>query len=244
MRLIYLDESECQQYDTYFVGALVAEPQVAHDLIASLDELGADLAGRFGLDARVEFHGYAMMAGTEGWEPMQGMKTACINAFERAVEAVADHDVKVCIRGLDVKAQKVRYPHPYPPHQVCLEQVVQRVHQGVRNNRDYGMLFADEHHLDRELRGKLRVWQRHGTTSDYMKTRPTRFLDTIHFTPSSESRMLQAVDLVLYYYQRKYYLERREDEGRSTHPKEAKLMQRLADALQPVLHKKSGVWVP
>lgn len=244
MQLIYLDESECQQYNTYFVGAIVASPKVTHELIGSMDKLGLDLADRFGVPERAEFHGHAILDGSEDWSKMAGMKSACIDVFERAIDIITSFDLQVCIRGLDVKAQKARYTKIYPPHQVCLEQVIQRLHSPLYRESDYAILFADEHHLDRRLRGQLRRWQEFGTESPYMRTRPTNFLDTIHFTPSSESRMIQAIDLVLYYFQRKYFVEKRAAEGKAMHPKEAALMGRLEALVTPILHPDCDVWVP
>lgn len=244
MQLIYLDESECRQYDKYFVGALMATEDVVHDMVGELDDLGETIASSFPVNERAEFHAYDIMARRGDWANMGNMRDACNAILEDVVRVVTSYDIEICVRGVDTDGLAQRYVSPEPAHSVCLEHILQRIHPPLKKNSDFGLLIADEHKLATVLRDQLRTWKVFGTRSAYMKTQTTRMLDTIQFTPSNESRMLQAIDVVLYFYQRRYFNGGKERAGGTVHAKEKALIDSLEQMIDPVLHSGCGTWHP
>lgn len=238
MKLAYLDESEVREADRYFVGALICDPETANDVVLALDTVVADAVAAYGLDPQVELHGYALANGTEGWGPMAKMLRARLGIYLRSLEVLSALDLKFLVRGVDTRRLLARhYIDPFPPHEVAVTHVLQRLNSEAVIEDDYVLVIADEHHLADDLRRKLREWKRDGTPGKYMQTRLPRVLDTFHFSPSQESRLLQASDLLTYMYQRL-------QTNTPTDSREVKYMDEVRGLMGLCLHRQHGTWYP
>lgn len=239
MILAYLDESEARHAHTYFVGALVCTPPVASAVVEALDAVGDRTSVRFPEIPRdAELHGYAIANGTEDWAPMERMLRARLSVLSESIHAIALHDVRFLVRGVDTQALAARrYADPFPPHEVCLTHLLQRLEAEAQRADDYVLVIADEHHLANSLRKKLRQWKSEGTPGTYKKTYLSRVLDTIHFSPSSQSRLLQAADLLTYFHQRHLT-------HMPTNRDEIAYMAEHGQVVESIKHSHCGIWVP
>lgn len=117
--------------------------------------------------------------------------------FIKVFEIIAASGVRIAIRGLDIPAQEAMYSNPYPPYSVVLTKILEKVQTTASAEDELALVICDEYHEDdrhRRLLANYRDWET--PTSTPMKLH--RIIDTIHFTPSHESRMIQASDMVAF----------------------------------------------
>jgi len=164
----------------------------------TLDKVVSDASDDYGhrrLRSDAELHGYDIVAGKRDWEGLAPMMRARIGVYNKAFQAIADHDVTVIIRGVDRVGLDKRYPGGHDhPHSVVLAHLVERVDEYAAAAGEYAIVIADEVDAQDSYRRDLWEYQRTGTWG-YRARKIRRVLDTIHFAPSSSSRLVQAADL-------------------------------------------------
>lgn len=207
MLLAYVDESSTRKH--YWMGALLCPEDCLIPLARALDEVVEEAADHYrGLSGRAELHGYSVMHGEDDWQSLKPLTRARIGVYAKALEAVGETDARIIIRGVHLPGLRERYTSPYHPHDVTLSHLLERVDECAEEMDERVLVIADQ--VDRADTHRQRLWtfQRY-STSGYRSRQLTRIVDTMHFAPSEASRLLQAVDLVVYLYQR-----RRSDSGR------------------------------
>jgi hypothetical protein len=194
MLLAYVDES----YDDsrYWIAACLVRGDAIAPLTAQLD----GIVSAAGLDPAAELHGREMFRGEAPWNIDV---TRRIEAYRAAFAAIAAHDVEVIIRGVDIPRLEARYRYPREPHSIVLEHLLERIQERNRAAFRGGpvLVIADDIKTASVHRRDLWTFQRHATTG-YRSSQLTDIVDTIHFTPSHSSRLLQAADLVAYLWRR------------------------------------------
>lgn len=205
MLLTYVDESYCQS--CYYVAALVVSEADVRPLTRALDDVVTDAALGFPnhLPHDFELHGHDIFQGKNHYAGLQGMPRARIGIYDKALRAIGEHNVHIILRGVRSERLKARYrDRAFHPHAVALIQLLERVDQFAERFGELALVIADEPgQADQqpEYRADLRLAQNHGTWG-YRSRRLTQIVDTLHFAPSTESRLLQAVDLIAFLYHR------------------------------------------
>ncbi|MFG2076999.1 DUF3800 domain-containing protein [Nonomuraea maritima] len=198
--LSYVDESYSS--DRYYMAALLVPDDQAIPLTRALDEVVLKAWNSYGRIQRdAELHGTDLLHGKKDWEPLHGLVRARIGVFNDAFQAIAEHDVAIIIRGMDSKRQRARYATPYPPHQVVLSHLLERIHDHAAERDEYALIIADEGGQQGEYRKDLRDYQTTGT-GGWRDRKLERIVDTLHFAPSHASRLIQAADLVAFLHRR------------------------------------------
>lgn len=203
MLLAYLDESYTR--DWYYIAGICVPERVVRPLTEALDKVVREAARDYGVSPRAELHGHALVKGSEDWTSMAPMIRARIGIYTKAMSAIGAHDVSIVLRGLNVARQRERYrnyPSVYPPHQVVLQHIMERINTHARNQGEPVLLIADEISGQDGHRQDLWHYQQYGT-GGYRRTNLGNIVDTIHFAPSNASRLLQAADLLAYMHRRR-----------------------------------------
>ena len=126
------------------------------------------------------------------------MIRARIGVYDKAIQAIADHGVTVIIRSVDIPGLDRRYPSGHDhPHSVVLTHLIERIDEYAATVDDRALLIADEVSGQDGYRRDLWLYQR-SRTWGYRARKIKRVVDTIHFAPSSSSRLVQAADLVAF----------------------------------------------
>ena len=197
MLLAYLDEA--RNADAFYVTAVLIEGADAIPLAKSLDAVVMHAQETYGgVKDAAELHGHALVSGREDWHQLRGRVDACVDVYIRAVEAIANCNLRIYIRGVELAGFKRRYGSLADPHGAVLAFVLERVQLRAEQLDEVALVIADE------VRGKEDVYRR--AVRSYQKTGTfgwkaivlDRIADTIHFAPSKSSRLLQAADLVAY----------------------------------------------
>jgi hypothetical protein len=229
--LAYVDESSTKTW--YTMAALLVDGPAAVALTEALDRVATAAATAYGLSRGVELHGHEIFHGKGEWSGVP--VRARVGVFDDVIEAVAGQDVHVIARAMDILGQRARYNRPERPHTVVLQHLLERVDECVTNLGEYALVIADEVEGQARHRTDLSVYKEVGTVG-YRSRKLTRIVDTLHFAPSNASRLVQAVDVIVFLY-RRVFTEQETDE-RSRKAKIA-MWQRL----QPRVHHQL-CWFP
>jgi len=202
--LTYVDESYSKQ--SYYIAALLCPENEALSLTRALDDVVQSTVVSFPeLSPEAELHGYDLFQGKRDWTPLTRQVRARIDVYGNAFQAIADHDVRVIIRGVDIPKLCERYRGvAADPHSVVLTHLLERVDEYAERAGELALVIADEpgrHDHQLQYRADLLRYRRQGTWG-YRGRMITRIVDTLHFAPSSASRLVQAVDLIVFMHNR------------------------------------------
>jgi hypothetical protein len=124
--LTYVDESYTRE--RYLLAALVVPEGEVTPITAALDDVVQNAMVHFGgIDPSAELHGYDLVAGKGDWVRLASKIRARIAVYNRALQAIADHDVEVLIRSVDITRLNKRYVKPDHPHAIALAHLIERV---------------------------------------------------------------------------------------------------------------------
>ncbi|MCX5561113.1 DUF3800 domain-containing protein [Streptomyces sp. NBC_00038] len=201
MLLTYVDESHSR--GLYFLAALLCPDAEANSLAEALDEVVLTAGDDFGgIRAETELHGYDIFQGKNAWERLASKPRARIGIYNNALQAIADHDVKIIVSGVDLARLKRRYGSGHDhPHSIVLTHLLERVDEYAVRHDERALIIADECDGQEQYRRELRHYRTFGTWG-YKARKITTVVDTMHFASSEASRLLQAADLVAFLYHR------------------------------------------
>jgi hypothetical protein len=202
VRLAYLDESYTQ--DHYFIGAVVVGEHPAAALSRTLDAVAERARSAYlpELSIPLELHAHPMFNAHHEWKPLKGRSRTLISVYDQAMRAIGEQDVDLFFRGLDCRRHRLRYPDPWPEHDVVLRHLLERLNDFGTVRGEQVLVIADEIQDAERHRANLSRF-RLGGTPGYRRSRLDHILDTLHFAPSQHSRLLQAADLVTFLYRRR-----------------------------------------
>ncbi|AGL15780.1 DUF3800 domain-containing protein [Actinoplanes sp. N902-109] len=197
MLLAYLDESFSK--DWYFMAALLCDDAGARRIGSGLDSVVAKAVRNHGVPPDAELHGYELFQGYGWWRGVP--PRVRISVYDQAFQVIADHATAVLLRGMDCAGQRRRYAQPVPPHSLVLGHLLERVDDFCRATDEHVLTIADEVGEQAKHREDLVRYRQHGT-SGYRARKLTRIIDTLYFAPSNASRLIQAIDMVVFLYRR------------------------------------------
>lgn len=229
--LCYVDESV--QHHFHGFAGVMADEFATRSLTARLNKIMAQASVDFGIPATTELHAHPLFHGKQDWA--QVPTRARVGVFIKTIDAVVSEDVTLLLRWVHEERLRVRqarenYRVNFPPEQVCFQHLLQRANKVAETQDTHALVIADNR-ADRERhRERFATYQTEGTPGVYMHTTLDRLLDTIHFAPSHQSRMLQAADMTAFVY-RRFHTVRESD------PRAAAIMGEL---YQAILEKSFG----
>ena len=199
MLLTYVDESYTR--DMYFIAALLCPDTEAISLTRALDDVVTRACDSYGVSPEAELHGHDLFQAKGDWSLLVKMPRARIGVYDQAFQAIGAHDVKIVICGVNSRRLRERYTTADDPHAVVLANLLERVDEYVTRRDEYALVIADEVPQQSKYRVDLSQYKQYGIWG--VKNRKlTRIVDTLHFAPSSESRLVQAADLIAFLHRR------------------------------------------
>lgn len=149
MLLTYVDES--YDNDHYWMVALVVAEKHLRPLHRALDSVVAKAADRYPVDRNAELHGHALVQARDDWQRMgnkgHNMIRARIGVYGNAMKAIGAHDVRVIVRGLDLRAYRSRSAGDEtdrPPHGIVLRHLLEQICEHVQVRDELALVIADE----------------------------------------------------------------------------------------------------
>ncbi|MEV2277887.1 DUF3800 domain-containing protein [Nocardiopsis sp. NPDC049922] len=240
MLLTYVDESYSS--DAYYIAALMVPEREAISLTDALDAVVAKAAVDHEVSTTAELHGHDLFQAKAEWTHLEKKPRVRIGVYNAAFQAIADHDVKIVIRGVDVIRLKRRYTNAHHPHSVVLTHLIERVNECAARQDELALLISDEISKQDQYRRELGEYQKVGTWG-YRATQITHIVDTMHFAPSRASRLVQAADLIAFLHRRRCSEQSRKLKGHTMDERALRANQMLWDRIKPkVVHQNT--WCP
>ena len=155
--LTYVDESYTAE--RYYIAALVVPEDAAASIIAGLDKVVEDTSwSHGGLASNAELHGYDIVSGKGDWERLAPKVRVRIGVYNRALQVIADHDVKIIVRCVDKVGLDARHPNGHDhPHSVVLTHLLERVDRLTEQMGERAIMIADE--VDGQDGYRRDLWQ-------------------------------------------------------------------------------------
>lgn len=207
-----MDESHCRRFYGYAV--LMVDGATASELRVELDEVMSWAADEYGVDPSLELHGHAMMQRREGWEHYSFDVVA--DVFREALRSIFASGATASWRSIDkaslaLRQRRERYHRVDPPEEVALRFTLQQVQGFAKSERTHALVIVDRRQDGAVQRALLDGYRAEGTPGSYMRTKLDRVVDTLHYSDSASSRLLQAADLVAYFHHRRDLVPREHD---------------------------------
>jgi hypothetical protein len=204
MLLCYVDETTYGSFHGF--AAVLVDEYATKRLTASLNGIVHQASVDYGIPRTTEIHAYPMFHGRDAWRAVGNR--ARVALFDKIVDAIVSEDVTILLRSVDqVKLERRQasqnYPVAFPPEQVCFQHILQRVQKIAADRETHCLIIADNRSDRDRHREHFATYQTEGTPGVYMHTTLDRLLDTVHFAPSHQSRMLQAADVLAFIYGRR-----------------------------------------
>jgi len=201
--LCYVDESNHEDFHGF--AAVLADEHATKNLTRNLNKIMRQASVDYGIPPTTEFHAHPMFHGKEAWSTI-GVR-ARVGLFFKVVNAIMAEDIVVLLRSVSAHRLAARqnaqnYPVRFPPEQVCFQHILQRADRVAGDKRTHALIIADNRSDRERHRERFATYQTRGTPGVYMHTTLDRLLDTVHFAPSHQSRMLQAADMLAFIYRR------------------------------------------
>jgi len=231
--LCYLDESYTS--DHYYIATMICPDHQALSLDTELDDVVNRAATDYsGIKPTAELHGHDIFQGKQDWEPLKTMVRARIGVYSHALAAIANHQVALVIEGIH-PTSRMRVSDP---HSLLMRWTLERIDEYACKHDDLALVIADEpgqYTQQREYRADLGSYRTSGT-GGWRSRKITRVVDTLHFAPSHSSRLVQASDLVAFFYNR---INTKQD----TDHRAQRANNQLWKQLHPVV-ESTHVWTP
>lgn len=235
MLIAYIDESERNSF--YHIAAAVAEIRTWETIDTELDSFRHFIATTYNLPLNVEFHGHPLMGSEDGWEPMRAMHREIGQIYTKVLKTICQHDVKFFVQGVDVKRLNNRYRYPNHPHNVCMSHLLERLDDyALSHSADEVIVVADETGDEKRLIDQFGHSKIYGT-GGYKNSKLTAISEPLNFASSAGSNGLQAVDMMLYVWQRDFHVEK------EAHPRAQKLRDKLLAIVTPTI-VSARTWYP
>jgi hypothetical protein len=203
MLLAYLDESFSQGY--YFMGGLILPPKLVPPIERIMNHLVQDVIidHSFPSDFILELHGSQIWNGKGPWKNIGERYRFAV--MIHAIEKICEHDVEIVFQGIDNKSHERKYQYPIPPRDLALKYLLEVIDRNIEKKETHGVVILDQTSDTRENSRQRKLFNEFQSLSTGGRfSRKLEFIvDTLHFVPSAESRLIQAIDLITYIHFRK-----------------------------------------
>jgi len=197
MRIAYLDESSD---DAYFVNALLIQENDLIPLTDALINFRNLVVSRYNLSQEIEFHGYDLFNANGEWFPLKSDYESIKQVFLGFIDTLLSFNVQIYMKGVGKEKFTARYPELARQgiHNAAMLWCLEKVQRELSLSNELALVVADE---EREGESYYRANVRHFQANPTFGWQPevlNRIVDTIHFAPSHESLMIQAIDMLSY----------------------------------------------
>lgn len=197
MFLIYFDEVK---YDPnsqpfYWLGGLVVDAQLVKELESEVDSLAKECFGDSTLNRDTEFHAAEIFHRKRNFKQWSEIDKR-LSVLKRLASVIGRPDE---IGRVYVRLEPARMVAEDNLDQKAFMFFIERVEMYLGSKKDLGMLIGDRENgkITTVFAESLSRYREHGTYYAYGK-KLERLIDTVHFTESHLSRMLQLADVFVW----------------------------------------------
>lgn len=194
MYLTYFDEVKFQNgvQPYYWLGGIMVNAALVAELEGQVNALSTECFGTARLESDTEFHAKDIFHGKANFKGWDAVKR--IDVLQRLAKIIDRHDE---IYKIPIRLEPARMVASDPEHKAFMF-LVERVQMQLRQLDSIGMLIGDhEKSMVSASTYNLSRYRESGTDYQFGRT-IDRLIDTVHFTHSHHSRMLQLADVYMY----------------------------------------------
>ncbi len=200
MYLAYFDEVKPTETSALLIlgGILVPVDSQLGQLENDLRSIAADAFGHAALEKETEWHGIELWQGKGVFRRWPLAKR--LDIFRSLADCIGKYNIAFRAVAFDVEAHNAKYRYPDPPYKLGLMLLLEKFCEFLGEDR--AVVFGD--YEKDEMAAAVRDfsnYQFRGVT-DYYGRSLESLIDTIYFTHSHHSRLLQLADVMLYMVQR------------------------------------------
>lgn len=203
MKIIYFDEVKFDppKQPYYWLGAIAVDATQLQEIEKKVDALSQKYFETTKLARENEFHAADIYHRKNHFKHEKDHTKRRAILEELTTLCASDEISRICIRLEPGKMIKSTSEIPSMAFMMLTEQV----DSYLKSSNDIGMLIGDREndHVSKEFAEALSHYRAHGTYYDY-GVKVERLVDTVHFTESHLSRMLQLADAFIWLYQFTY----------------------------------------
>lgn len=200
MKIIYFDEVKFDppKQPFYWLGAIAVDATQLQEVEKRVDSLSQKYFATTKLARENEFHAADIYHRKNHFKQEKDHNKRRAILEELATICASDEVSRICIRLEPGKMLKSTSEIPSMAFMMLTEQI----NSYLKSSNDIGILIGDREndHVSKEFAEALSHYRAHGTYYDY-GVKVERLVDTVHFTESHLSRMLQLADAFIWLYQ-------------------------------------------
>lgn len=183
----FTDESYTQEW--FFQAAYILDESLLGEIQNSVDST-LEFAARFGISPNTQIHGYSIMNGINGWEPLKGKFNSKLSIYRHLMGALLEINGSLLLQGLQsldgakkTDLNKIRYQNS---HQLLTKQIENFAKNEQKNVRIFAEQLTDSKELIKEFKSLT----------------PNQIIHDLEFVKAVEYPGIQIVDACLYLVQR------------------------------------------
>jgi len=124
-----------------------------------------------------------------------------LKALDALVSIFERHNVTFFSYGISKKAHKKQYVHPYHPHNVVFKELIEQIDEFLDDKNDQWILIMDRNDdVGQDIINDFQTYKDKGTWFGWRKRELKNLVDTVYYTESYNSNILQLADVVWYIY--------------------------------------------
>lgn len=197
MRLAYFDEVKYQKgkQPYYWVGGIVVTPEIVWHLENAVSELSRQCFGITTLSKETEFHAAEIFHRKRNFKAWADIEKR-VGVINRLADILNSQEG---LAKIYVRIDPARMISESEIEDKAFMFFVERVEQYLRSQKSPGMLIGDRDNgrVSKQFAETLSQYRAHGTSYQF-GIELTHLIDTVHFTDSHHSRMLQLADLYVW----------------------------------------------
>ncbi len=197
MLLIYFDEVKYQEgvQPYYWIGGIVATPEAVRHLEKAVNELSEECFEVSTLSRDTEFHARDLFHGNRNFKDWKDIERR-MSILTRLADIMS---YKPQLGKIYVRLEPAKMISEENIEEKAFMFFVEKVDSYLTSRRSPGMLIGDKENdrVSGQFAEKLSCYRRYGTPYQF-GMELTHLIDTVHFTNSHHSRMLQLADLYVW----------------------------------------------
>jgi len=192
MHLIYFDEVKSRPYRQkyYWLGALVVPHFIVQDLESDVNNISKEFFGSSLLSKDTEFHGTEIICGKNHFEQFDDKIR--IDIYKRLLKII-DTTNKLLKIFVKIDSEEY-YSNALKINEMAFMFLAERANQLMSEIKSIGLLIGDYDHavIDSSIQ-QLSQYKSDGTL--FQNHEITNLIDTVHYTKSHHSRLIQLADI-------------------------------------------------
>lgn len=199
MKLIYFDEVKPKKEDSgyFWLGGLSIDARKAKAISEEISEISKEHFGIPNIGRETEFHAAEIYHRKGIFKPWNDIAKR-IELLAKLLKVLDDEEIhKIYVR-IDIEKFRKK-GHLGPVDEIAFMFFCERANALMRSEKEFGMLIGDRESdkVAHQYSSNLSNWQNNQTEYQF-GSKITNLVDTVHFTQSHLSRLLQLADIFIW----------------------------------------------